>query len=100
MSKKILLLGDQPFWERVKGVLPFIKKKPENTDVIQLPSIKDPTKTEAVPTFYPSTGSNKKTGQIVRLTLKRAFPKVGVNEPCPCGSGLKYKRCCRVKHTF
>ena len=21
-------------------------------------------------------------------------PKVGRNEPCPCGSGLKYKRCC------
>lgn len=20
-------------------------------------------------------------------------PKVGVNEPCPCGSGQKYKRC-------
>ncbi|WP_444814782.1 SEC-C metal-binding domain-containing protein [Variovorax flavidus] len=20
--------------------------------------------------------------------------KVGRNEPCPCGSGVKYKRCC------
>ena len=24
---------------------------------------------------------------------KRAAPKVGRNEPCPCGSGKKYKRC-------
>lgn len=23
-----------------------------------------------------------------------AGPKVGRNEPCPCGSGKKYKRCC------
>ncbi|HGG56485.1 MAG TPA: zinc chelation protein SecC [Nannocystis exedens] len=23
----------------------------------------------------------------------RAVPKVGRNEPCPCGSGKKYKRC-------
>lgn len=23
----------------------------------------------------------------------RAVPKVGRNEPCPCGSGLKYKHC-------
>jgi len=23
-----------------------------------------------------------------------APPKVGRNEPCPCGSGLKYKKCC------
>ncbi len=25
---------------------------------------------------------------------KRVAPKVGRNEPCPCGSGKKYKRCC------
>ncbi len=24
----------------------------------------------------------------------RAQPKVGRNEPCPCGSGRKYKKCC------
>ena len=25
---------------------------------------------------------------------KRAGPKVGRNDPCPCGSGKKYKVCC------
>jgi preprotein translocase subunit SecA len=25
--------------------------------------------------------------------IKRDLPKVGRNEPCPCGSGLKYKKC-------
>jgi hypothetical protein len=24
----------------------------------------------------------------------RVGPKIGRNEPCPCGSGKKYKRCC------
>ena len=24
-------------------------------------------------------------------------PKVGRNEPCPCGSGMKYKKCCGKK---
>jgi uncharacterized protein len=24
-------------------------------------------------------------------------PKVGRNEPCPCGSGLKFKKCCALK---
>jgi hypothetical protein len=28
-----------------------------------------------------------------RRPLKSA-PKIGRNDPCPCGSGLKYKRCC------
>jgi uncharacterized protein len=26
--------------------------------------------------------------------LRRNAPKVGRNEPCPCGSGRKYKKCC------
>jgi hypothetical protein len=28
---------------------------------------------------------------------KRMFTKVGRNEPCPCGSGKKYKKCCLGK---
>jgi preprotein translocase subunit SecA len=24
----------------------------------------------------------------------RATPKIGRNEPCPCGSGKKHKKCC------
>jgi len=27
-------------------------------------------------------------------TVKREDPKVGRNDPCPCGSGKKYKQCC------
>ena len=30
----------------------------------------------------------KKSGTIVK------GPKIGRNDPCPCGSGLKYKKCC------
>jgi uncharacterized protein YecA (UPF0149 family) len=29
-----------------------------------------------------------------RTTKKRASAKVGRNDPCPCGSGKKYKKCC------
>jgi preprotein translocase subunit SecA len=27
-------------------------------------------------------------------TIRRDAPKVGRNDPCPCGSGKKYKKCC------
>ena len=27
----------------------------------------------------------------------RSKPKVGRNDPCPCGSGLKFKKCCLNK---
>jgi preprotein translocase subunit SecA len=28
------------------------------------------------------------------LTIRRATKKVGRNDPCPCGSGKKFKKCC------
>ena len=33
-------------------------------------------------------------GSEVKPTPHRAEAKVGRNDPCPCGSGLKYKKCC------
>ncbi len=32
-------------------------------------------------------------GEVVPETITRAAPKVGRNDPCPCGSGKKYKAC-------
>jgi preprotein translocase subunit SecA len=33
----------------------------------------------------------------MELPLRREAPKVGRNEPCPCGSGKKFKSCCGRK---
>lgn len=31
------------------------------------------------------------------MPLRRPTDKIGRNDPCPCGSGKKYKRCCEAK---
>ncbi|MES2691937.1 MAG: preprotein translocase subunit SecA [Verrucomicrobiota bacterium] len=31
--------------------------------------------------------------QLPKITIRREAPKVGRNEPCPCGSGKKFKNC-------
>ncbi|MDE3085118.1 MAG: SEC-C domain-containing protein, partial [Verrucomicrobiota bacterium] len=31
--------------------------------------------------------------KLPAVTVRREFPKVGRNDPCPCGSGKKYKHC-------
>ncbi len=36
-------------------------------------------------------------GIEVPATVKRSEAKVGRNDPCPCGSGKKYKKCCFAK---
>ncbi len=33
-------------------------------------------------------------GALKPATMRREAPKVGRNDPCPCGSGKKYKQCC------
>ncbi len=36
----------------------------------------------------------EKDGVKLKLPLKRDLPRVGRNDPCPCGSGKKFKACC------
>tara|TARA_A100001037_G_scaffold123009_1_gene111876 strand:- start:702 stop:2714 length:2013 start_codon:yes stop_codon:yes gene_type:complete len=57
-------------------------------------SIQQPVKSRR-----PPLGSRKPTSEMAKvgarqIQSKRTSSKVGRNEPCPCGSGKKYKRCC------
>ncbi len=37
-------------------------------------------------------------GAASKVTIvKRSSAKIGPNDPCPCGSGKKYKKCCALK---
>ncbi|MBQ6392534.1 MAG: SEC-C domain-containing protein, partial [Eubacterium sp.] len=40
-----------------------------------------------------ATGTNK-DDSVAKGPYRRKQPKVGRNDPCPCGSGKKYKQCC------
>lgn len=47
----------------------------------------------------PSTEANQKmpsvTPEFPKITpIEHTEPKTGRNDPCPCGSGKKYKKCC------
>ena len=42
------------------------------------------------------TGTNKDSSSV-RMPQKRAAQKIYPNDPCPCGSGKKYKQCCGRK---
>jgi preprotein translocase subunit SecA len=41
------------------------------------------------------TGTN--SDKTVKAQPVRKSGKVGPNDPCPCGSGKKYKKCCMQK---
>jgi uncharacterized protein len=41
--------------------------------------------------IFRKEGANKKAKHMGPLT---SYSKVGRNDPCPCGSGEKFKKCC------
>ncbi len=54
-----------------------------------------PPKTELVEISHVGGGDIGPAGVgAPRRPKKRETPKVGRNDPCPCGSGKKYKKCC------
>ena len=32
--------------------------------------------------------------RMVAIAIQRDLPKIGRNDPCPCGSGKHFKKCC------
>jgi preprotein translocase subunit SecA len=52
---------------------------------------------DGVKSSHSEEGAQSYEGQLpeqAAATYKREEPKVGRNDPCPCGSGKKYKKCC------
>jgi preprotein translocase subunit SecA len=39
------------------------------------------------------TGTNRDDDSLKKKPVSRAVKKIYPNDPCPCGSGLKYKQC-------
>ncbi len=50
----------------------------------------------AQPTMYTNRGDGSAPQRAKSRAVTRP-PKVGRNDPCPCGSGKKYKKCCMMK---
>jgi len=68
-----------------KKLLPFESLAKENVD--------DPTQRERLGSYVAELRAYwQSKRQVVNLT-----PKVGRNDPCPCGSGKKHKKCCLAK---
>ena len=41
-----------------------------------------------------AVNGQRREANAPNVQIRRTTPKVGRNEPCPCGSGKKYKNCC------
>ncbi len=71
-------------WERI------LRSMPQELIHQQFSQFEDSSVNEA-----PALPESDEAGvESIDVTFHRAHPKVGRNDPCPCGSGKKYKKCC------
>ena len=60
-----------------------------------LVQLKQEVKREKVAKETSTSGTADKT--VKKQPVRNKDKKVGPNDPCPCGSGKKYKKCCMQK---
>ena len=70
--------------DKIVSVLYWIQPPSENQ------AVEERRKAKARQNRFLNVGAK---GPVVKQ-VKRDNPKVGRNDPCPCGSGKKYKKCC------
>ena len=67
----------------------LLRSLPQNLIQADIPGLSRPQ-----PAAAPPERDVEPQAPEIELPIKRELPKVGRNEPCPCGSGKKFKNCC------
>jgi len=84
---------------------PFVEAAPKDyakaeniyLKALENPNMEDkPDIVERLVMLYEEKGDLCKADRYRRIS-ERLQRKIGRNEPCPCGSGRKYKRCCGLR---
>jgi preprotein translocase subunit SecA len=79
-------------FENMLALLSRTAKAVGPTDVPAAPPAA-PQISTTVTSSGPPNGAPAEELQLPKITIRRETPKVGRNEPCPCGSGKKFKNC-------
>jgi len=79
----------QPEEPRRRGIIVSTNEQIEDSQGLALRRGRQMAQQRPVDELATNTSENAKPRPVVRT-----HPKVGRNDPCPCGSGKKYKKCC------
>jgi uncharacterized protein len=88
---------DEDLPDEIKVDPPFAQVTPERRHELRLMAVEMlPAAVVGLATAYAELADDG-DGDLfpdAGLPYLRVAPKIGRNEPCPCGSGKKYKKCC------
>ncbi|WP_258046760.1 UPF0149 family protein [Sphingomonas folli] len=81
-------------WSRLETLIKVARNE-SDLDSVEVNALQDHVVsdlTDAVLRLYPMSDRSLAASTIAPSTMMAA--KIGRNDPCPCGSGRKHKRCC------
>ena len=88
---------DGKLYQELQGYLDEINKKVKESKQLQTGMIMDSTNNAVKDAVTGKVDNNEMLEKLIAYQNKKPSireQKIGRNDPCPCGSGKKYKNCC------
>ena len=102
--------------DNMEEIKEYADKESMNPEVISIPTVQEVPQTGMIMDEVPMSEAAVKSSEAMEAAISsdqmkkfeamakawkeahtqkvRKFDKIGRNDPCPCGSGKKYKNCC------
>jgi len=119
---KDLWEGNKIYNDNMEETKEYVSKESMEHEVVSIPTVQEVPSTGMIMDEVPMSEAAVKSGEAMQAAIStdqlkrfealakayqaahtqkvRKFDKVGRNEPCPCGSGKKFKNCCMNKKNW
>ena len=113
---KDLWEGNKIYNDNMEEVKEYVSKETMNPEIVSIPTVQEVPSTGMIMDEVPMSEANNASREAMESAIStdqmkkfealakawkeahtqkiRKFDKIGRNDPCPCGSGKKYKNCC------
>lgn len=119
---KDLWEGNKIYNDNMEEVKEYVSKETMNPEIVSIPTVQEVPSTGMIMDEVPMSEANNQSKEAMEAAIStdqmkkfealakawkeahtqkiRKFDKIGRNDPCPCGSGKKYKNCCLSSGKF
>lgn len=108
--------------DNMEKVKEYVSNEAMNSEIVSIPTVQEVPSTGMIMDEVPMSEANNQSREAMEAAIStdqmkkfealakawkeahtqkiRKFDKIGRNDPCPCGSGKKYKNCCLSSGKF
>ena len=119
---KDLWEGNKIYNDNMEETKGYVSKEAMESEIVSVPTVQEVPSTGMIMDEVPMSEANNQSREAIEAAIStdqlkkfeamakawkeahtqkiRKFDKIGRNDPCPCGSGKKYKNCCLSSGKF